>query len=105
MRAHGREAAGQADVSDEIRLTCNQFLKYHKEQCVQDIVHKKKCGKRSVAETFLGSEMVQWLQTVGLASDQGEALLYGSRLLEGGVIHHITHDFGFLDDILHYRFT
>uniref|UniRef100_A0A8B9KTC9 G protein-coupled receptor 155 n=1 Tax=Astyanax mexicanus TaxID=7994 RepID=A0A8B9KTC9_ASTMX len=98
--AHGREAAGQADVSDEIRLTCNQFLKYHKEQCVQDIVHKKKCGKRSVAETFLGSEMVQWLQTVGLASDQGEALLYGSRLLEGGVIHHITHDFGFLDDIL-----
>ncbi|XP_007234921.3 integral membrane protein GPR155 [Astyanax mexicanus] len=104
-RAHGREAAGQADVSDEIRLTCNQFLKYHKEQCVQDIVHKKKCGKRSVAETFLGSEMVQWLQTVGLASDQGEALLYGSRLLEGGVIHHITHDFGFLDDILHYRFT
>uniref|UniRef100_A0A8B9KNZ6 G protein-coupled receptor 155 n=1 Tax=Astyanax mexicanus TaxID=7994 RepID=A0A8B9KNZ6_ASTMX len=101
--AHGREAAGQADVSDEIRLTCNQFLKYHKEQCVQDIVHKKKCGKRSVAETFLGSEMVQWLQTVGLASDQGEALLYGSRLLEGGVIHHITHDFGFLDDILHYR--
>uniref|UniRef100_A0A8B9RG33 G protein-coupled receptor 155 n=1 Tax=Astyanax mexicanus TaxID=7994 RepID=A0A8B9RG33_ASTMX len=103
--AHGREAAGQADVSDEIRLTCNQFLKYHKEQCVQDIVHKKKCGKRSVAETFLGSEMVQWLQTVGLASDQGEALLYGSRLLEGGVIHHITHDFGFLDDILHYRFT
>ncbi|XP_072541925.1 lysosomal cholesterol signaling protein [Salminus brasiliensis] len=105
MQAHGREAAGQSDVSEEIRLTCNQFLKYHKEQCVQDIVHKKRCGKQSVAETFLGSEMVLWLQTVGLASDQGEALLYGSRLLEGGVIYHITHDYGFLDDTLHYRFT
>uniref|UniRef100_A0A3B4CU96 DEP domain-containing protein n=1 Tax=Pygocentrus nattereri TaxID=42514 RepID=A0A3B4CU96_PYGNA len=104
-QAFGQEAAIQSDVSEEIRLTCNQFLKYHKEQCVQDIVHKKRCGKRSIAETFLGSEMVQWLQTVGLASDQGEALLYGSRLLEGGVIHHITHNYGFLDDTLHYRFT
>ncbi|KAL7881832.1 hypothetical protein AOLI_G00086810 [Acnodon oligacanthus] len=104
-QAYGQGAAIQSDVSEEIRLTCNQFLKYHKEQCVQDIVHKKRCGKRSIAETFLGSEMVQWLQTVGLASDQGEALLYGSRLLEGGVIHHITHNYGFLDDTLHYRFT
>ncbi|XP_066542834.1 lysosomal cholesterol signaling protein isoform X2 [Hoplias malabaricus] len=66
---------------------------------------KKRCGQRSIAETFLGNEMVLWLQTVGLASDQGEALLYGSRLLEGGVIHHITHNYGFLDDTLHYRFT
>ncbi|KAL0183643.1 hypothetical protein M9458_019339, partial [Cirrhinus mrigala] len=32
------------------------------------------CGKRSTAETFLGSDMVRWLLSVGLASDQGEAL-------------------------------
>lgn len=64
-----------------------------------------RCGEHSVAHTFLGSDMVQWLQTVGLASDQGEALLYGSRLLEGGVIHHITHDYSFQDDNLHYCFT
>ncbi|XP_062862553.1 lysosomal cholesterol signaling protein [Trichomycterus rosablanca] len=92
-------------VSEEIRLACTQFLKYHKEQCVQDIVQKRRCGENRVAHAFLGSEMVQWLQTVGLASDQGEALLYGSRLLEGGVIHHITNDYGFQDDNLHYCFT
>lgn len=63
-----------------------------------------RCGEHSVVHTFLGSEMVLWLQTVGLASDQGEALLYGSHLLEGGVIHHITHDYGFQDDNLHYCF-
>ncbi|XP_076858919.1 lysosomal cholesterol signaling protein [Brachyhypopomus gauderio] len=104
-QAQGQDPAGPADVSEEIKLTCSQFLKYHKEKCVQDIVQKNRCGGQRVTETFLGSEMVLWLQTVGLASDQGEALLYGSRLLEGGVIHHITHDYGFQDDNLHYRFA
>ncbi|KAK3543736.1 hypothetical protein QTP70_027151 [Hemibagrus guttatus] len=105
MQTRGQEAEGPSNLSEEIKLTCSQFLKYHKEQCVQDIVQKKRCGEHSVAHTFLGSEMVLWLQTVGLASDQGEALLYGTRLLEGGVIHHITHDYDFQDDNLHYCFT
>ncbi|XP_026074445.1 integral membrane protein GPR155 [Carassius auratus] len=95
----GQEVTGSA-VSEEIRLTCTQFLTYHKEQCVRDIVHKKRCG-----ETFLGSELVRWLQSVGLASDPGEALVYGSRLQEGGVIQHITLEHSFQDEALHYRFT
>ncbi|XP_042619106.1 integral membrane protein GPR155-like isoform X2 [Cyprinus carpio] len=36
----GQEVTGSA-ASEEIRLTCTQFLTYHKEQCVRDIVHKK----------------------------------------------------------------
>uniref|UniRef100_A0A671PYP9 Integral membrane protein GPR155-like n=1 Tax=Sinocyclocheilus anshuiensis TaxID=1608454 RepID=A0A671PYP9_9TELE len=95
----GQEVTGSA-VSEEIRLTCTQFLTYHKEQCVKDIVHKKRCGERSTTETFLGSDMVCWLQSVGLASDPGEALEYGSRLLEGGVIQHITLEHSFLDEAL-----
>ncbi|XP_051566748.1 integral membrane protein GPR155-like isoform X1 [Myxocyprinus asiaticus] len=100
----GQEVTGSAG-SEEIRLTCSQFLTYHKEQCVRDIVHKKRCGECSTTQAFLGSDMVRWLQSVGLASDQGEALAYGSRLLEGGVILHITHEHGFQDEALHYRFT
>lgn len=26
-------------VQEEVRLTCTQFVRYHKDQCVQDIVH------------------------------------------------------------------
>lgn len=63
-----------------------------------------RCGERSTTETFLGSDMVRWLQSVGLAGDQGEALAYGSRLLEGGVIQHISLEHGFQDEALHYRF-
>uniref|UniRef100_A0A672QNU5 G protein-coupled receptor 155 n=1 Tax=Sinocyclocheilus grahami TaxID=75366 RepID=A0A672QNU5_SINGR len=100
----GQEVTGSA-ASEEIRLTCTQFLTYHKEQCVRDIAHKKRCGQSSTTEAFLGSDMVRWLQSVGLASDSGEALAYGWRLLEGGVIQHITLEHGFQDEALHYRFT
>lgn len=29
-------------VPEEVRLTCTQFVRYHKEQCVQDIVHTRR---------------------------------------------------------------
>lgn len=64
-----------------------------------------RCGERSTVETFLGSDLVRWLMSVGLASDSGEAVAYGSRLLEGGVIQHITSEHEFQDEALHYRFT
>lgn len=74
---------------------------------VQSVTHALlcRCGERSTTETFLGSDLARWLQSVGLASDPGEALVYGSRLLEGGVIQHITLEHGFQDEALHYRFT
>ncbi|KAM4607587.1 lysosomal cholesterol signaling protein isoform 2-T2 [Polymixia lowei] len=30
-------------VPEEVRLTCTQFVRYHKDQCVQDIVHTRRC--------------------------------------------------------------
>lgn len=42
MQTQGQEAEGSSNVSEEIKLTCSQFLKYHKEQCVQDIVQTKR---------------------------------------------------------------
>lgn len=29
-------------VPEEVRLTCTQFVRYHKDQCVQDIVHTRR---------------------------------------------------------------
>ena len=36
----GRESEEEPPsvVPEEIRLTCTQFVRYHKDQCVQDIV-------------------------------------------------------------------
>lgn len=57
-----------------------------------------------MVESFLGCDLVEWLQQVGLAQDQGEAELYGKRLQEGGVLQHIGQEHGFQDSHLYYRF-
>ncbi|KAM9366011.1 lysosomal cholesterol signaling protein [Pholidichthys leucotaenia] len=38
---HGRdgEDLSPSGVPEEVRLTCTQFVRYHKDQCVQDVVH------------------------------------------------------------------
>ncbi|XP_041700244.1 integral membrane protein GPR155-like isoform X1 [Coregonus clupeaformis] len=98
------EEQPQLVVSDDIMMTCTQFIRCHKEQCVRDIVQMNRCGERTVVDTFLGSELVEWLLQVGLSQDRGAALLYGVRLQQGGVLQHITQEYGFQDDELHFRF-
>uniref|UniRef100_A0A8K9XRX7 G protein-coupled receptor 155 n=1 Tax=Oncorhynchus mykiss TaxID=8022 RepID=A0A8K9XRX7_ONCMY len=111
----GRESEEEPPsvVPEEIRLTCTQFVLYHKDQCVQDIVPIRRPGQGTyppsqaqTQATFLGSDLVDWLVRVGLARDRGEAQLYGAQLQQGGILQHLTHQFGFRDDtLLHYRFT
>ncbi|XP_078537666.1 lysosomal cholesterol signaling protein isoform X1 [Lissotriton helveticus] len=92
-------------VPEEIRMTCNQFVTYHKDLCVRNIVKEKRCGARTSAGIFCGCDLVKWLVRVGLAPDRGEATKYGERLQKGGVIQHITGEYEFRDEILYYRFT
>ncbi|XP_033965430.1 lysosomal cholesterol signaling protein [Pseudochaenichthys georgianus] len=99
-----QEEQPQTNLPEEIRMTCSQFTQYHKDQCCHDIVKKRRCGNRTMVESFLGCDLVEWLQQVGLAQDQGEAELYGKRLQEGGVLQHIGQEHGFQDSHLYYRF-
>uniref|UniRef100_A0A673AQ26 DEP domain-containing protein n=1 Tax=Sphaeramia orbicularis TaxID=375764 RepID=A0A673AQ26_9TELE len=87
----------QVDQPEEVRMTCTQFTKYHKDQCTHDIVKKRRCGKRTMVNCFLGCELVEWLQQVGLAQDRGEAVLYGMRLQQGGILQHIKQEYDFQD--------
>ncbi|XP_023261468.1 integral membrane protein GPR155 isoform X1 [Seriola lalandi dorsalis] len=99
-----REEQLQSDLPEDVRMTCTQFTKYHKDQCFHDIVKKRRCGKRTMVDCFLGCELVEWLQQVGLAQDHGEAVLYGMRLQQGGVLQHIKEEYSFQDSRLYYRF-
>ncbi|XP_030614792.1 integral membrane protein GPR155 [Archocentrus centrarchus] len=99
-----QEEQPQTDLPEEIRMTCTQFTKYHKQQCFHDIVKKRRCGKKTVVDCFLGCELVEWLLQVGLAQDRGEAVLYGTRLQQGGVLQHIKQEYSFQDSPLYYRF-
>ncbi|XP_048455387.1 integral membrane protein GPR155 isoform X3 [Rhincodon typus] len=101
---HGRNI-GQTDdtLTDDIRLTCQQFSQYHKGQCARDIVKERRCGAETFADVFQGCDLVDWLIQVGLAHDRSEAVKYGDRLLEGGVIQHIANEHSFQDESLYYR--
>lgn len=63
-----------------------------------------RCGAQISTGIFFGCDLVNWLMQVGLASDRGEAVMYGDRLMKGGVIQHITNEFEFRDEYLYYRF-
>lgn len=36
------EDLSPSSVPEEVRLTCTQFVRYHKDQCVQDVVHTRR---------------------------------------------------------------
>lgn len=57
-----------------------------------------------MVDCFLGCELVEWLQQVGLAQDVGEAVLYGTKLQQGGVLQHINQEHSFQDSRIYYRF-
>uniref|UniRef100_A0A2K6V0V6 G protein-coupled receptor 155 n=1 Tax=Saimiri boliviensis boliviensis TaxID=39432 RepID=A0A2K6V0V6_SAIBB len=94
----------ESPVSEEIRMTCQQFIHYHRDLCIRNIVKERRCGANTSAGTFCGCDLVNWLIEVGLASDRGEAVIYGDRLVQGGVIQHITNEYEFRDEYLFYRF-
>ncbi|OXB78000.1 UNVERIFIED_CONTAM: hypothetical protein H355_009571 [Colinus virginianus] len=102
----GREASGDTEstLPEEIRMTCQQFVHYHRDHCVKSIVKGRRCGAKISTGIFFGCDLVNWLIQVGLASDRGEAVMYGDRLMKGGVIQHITNEFEFRDEYLYYRF-
>uniref|UniRef100_A0A2K5CZ75 G protein-coupled receptor 155 n=1 Tax=Aotus nancymaae TaxID=37293 RepID=A0A2K5CZ75_AOTNA len=103
---NNKETAENRDspVSEEIRMTCQQFIHYHRDLCIRNIVKERRCGAKTSAGTFCGCDLVNWLIEVGLASDRGEAVIYGDRLVQGGVIQHITNEYEFRDEYLFYRF-
>ncbi|XP_040827670.1 integral membrane protein GPR155 isoform X1 [Ochotona curzoniae] len=103
---NNKETAENRDppVSEEIKMTCQQFMHYHRDLCIRNIVKERRCGTKTSAGTFCGCDLVNWLIEVGLASDRGEAVIYGDRLVQGGVIQHITNDYEFRDEYLFYRF-
>uniref|UniRef100_A0A2K6B9D9 Lysosomal cholesterol signaling protein n=1 Tax=Macaca nemestrina TaxID=9545 RepID=A0A2K6B9D9_MACNE len=103
---NNKETAENRDspVSEEIKMTCQQFIHYHRDLCIRNIVKERRCGATTSAGTFCGCDLVNWLIEVGLASDRGEAVIYGDRLVQGGVIQHITNEYEFRDEYLFYRF-
>uniref|UniRef100_A0A8C9Z9U9 G protein-coupled receptor 155 n=1 Tax=Sander lucioperca TaxID=283035 RepID=A0A8C9Z9U9_SANLU len=94
------EDVSPSAVPEEVRLTCTQFVRYHKDQCVQDIVHTRRYehGFSRDDDVFRGSDLVDWLVIRGLCAGRAEARQYGVRLQQGGILAHLTGQHSFRDE-------
>nr|XP_022307078.1 integral membrane protein GPR155-like isoform X2 [Crassostrea virginica] len=87
----------RGDLDEETVHLCEQFVKYHKDNCARKIVRDQKYNFREYKEVFTGLEMCDWLTEVGLVHDRGEAVKYGRTLLIGRVIAHVKNEHHFHD--------
>uniref|UniRef100_A0A8C7YEW8 G protein-coupled receptor 155b n=1 Tax=Oryzias sinensis TaxID=183150 RepID=A0A8C7YEW8_9TELE len=105
-RGREDEDLSPAGVPEEVRLTCTQFVRYHKDQCVQDIVLTRSPTMSQPQQLFQSSDLVNWLVERGLCSGRAEGELYGIRLQRGGVLRRLTGQQSFRDELgLLYHFT
>ncbi len=93
------------ELSTETRQTCEQFLTYHSDKCMQDIVRDRRWRMETYIQVFCGDELVEWLMLVGLSRDRADAIKYGRHLLNGRVIRHIKNLHHFHDQPFFYTFT
>jgi len=65
---------------------------------------KVKYHLKTYKEVFEGEELVDWLMSHTVVRNRGEALQYGTKLLESGHIEAIASGSGFKDEKVFYRF-
>lgn len=92
------------DLSDESKHVCEQFTAYHLVACRKSIAKDKRWRIKFYKKVFYGTQFVDYLVEVGLASDRFEAVKYGKRLVEGRVMRHINKCHHFADKKLLYTF-
>ena len=63
----------------------------------------RRWGLTTYQKCFIGSEAVKWMMST-LEFDRQKAVSTGQRLIEAGIIHHVTHSEPFQDDNFFYRF-
>ena len=92
-------------LDPETKHICQQFLTYHMDKCVRDLVRDRRWRLKWYRSVFVGTEMVDWLILVGLAHDRSQAVRYGHYLLSGRVIRHINNEYHFYDQPFFYTFV
>ncbi|XP_052096045.1 integral membrane protein GPR155-like isoform X2 [Mytilus californianus] len=93
-----------SELDEETMHLCEQFKKYHKNNCSKAIVKDLKYRLKEYKQVFTGTDMCDWLLEVGLAHDRGEAIEYGRFLVTGHIVSHVTKEHHFHDLPYFYNF-
>lgn len=91
-------------LEPETKHVCDQFLSYHVDKCMADLVRDRRWRLKWHNSVIVGTELVDWLILVGLAHDRSQAVRYGRHLVAGRVIRHIHNEYHFHDQPYFYTF-
>ncbi|XP_071102549.1 lysosomal cholesterol signaling protein-like isoform X1 [Haliotis cracherodii] len=92
------------EISEETKLTCDQFRVYHGENCEKQIVKDQRYRLRKYRNVFIGHDLCDWLMKAGVCRDRGECVTYGRQLVLGRCIAHVTGEHHFHDLPYFYKF-
>lgn len=87
------------------RIICDQFIRHHIDNCKAAIGSNRFAHCRIYKEAFYGTTFVNWLITVGLATDRRSAVTFANYLIDGGILHHINDVKNFYDRDIIYCFS
>lgn len=108
-RRYGNEDASarcrNAGEKRDIVQICNQFCTFYYNECFKDIAKERRWKDVTYKDSFWGHQLVDWLISEGLCQDDAEAEGQGQKLLEGGVIQHVTQKHDFYDAPYLYHFV
>lgn len=100
-----RQRAESMSEDARTRFICDQFIRHHLENCKTAIGSDRFAHSRLYKEAFYGTTLVNWLITVGLATDRRDAVNYANYLIDGEILHHINDVKNFYDRDIIYCFN
>lgn len=91
-------------ISAETKHICDNFITFHRQQCVENIVFQHNFSQSNFCYVFRGKDLVDWLIRTRISSNRTDAELYGKHLLTGRVIQHLNLCQHFHDNTFLYKF-
>jgi len=83
---------------------CQELLNRLYTRGLNSLIKDRRKFLWSNKKCFVASEFVLWLQAIGEARSDAEAVRIGQRFLEYDLIHHISDDHPFKNEKLYFRF-
>lgn len=84
----------------------DDFLAQVAEQMQMNLTIKDRTFRmKTYKNCFVGSEAVDFLTRMAYAKNEADSITLGNRLMEMGILHHVTKDHAFKNEGLFYRFA